>query len=270
MNSTNIIIKTQIPFLDSGEHNHPVIIIMAGGLGTRMNSNVPKVLHCLGDKPLLLHVINNARKLCPTNILVVVGKYEKMIHDVMMTYTTLDDIEFIQQPIAQGTGHAIQCCLPYFESNPSLMSSNVLILSGDVPLLSADSMKKMVETTKSVKIMTTVFKDPHGYGRIVKDSKGYFEKIVEEKDCNLDQREIRRVNCGIYSFKVNILCKYLPHLRNDNSQGEYYLTDIVEMICGGEDVKAGMFNMPRDNHYEVVGVNTIAQLCELEQIYLAP
>ena len=236
-----------------------VVIIMAGGLGKRMKSALPKVLHVILDKPMLVHVVERALELNPTKILVIVGKYLPVIAETLKNYDLLKYVDFINQPVALGTGHAIQCCRDELDND-----ANVLILSGDVPLIKTDTLHEMMDDLKYARIMTTVLEDPHGYGRII-EKEGVFEKIVEEKDCNDDERKCQKTNAGIYAFDSQILYKYLPYISNDNTQEEYYLTDIVEIIKQHECVSIDLYDMPIDKQIELTGVNTKEQLEELNK-----
>ena len=238
-----------------------VVVIMAGGLGKRMNSDIPKVLHKVNDKPMLVHVIESALAIQPIKIYIVVGKYAPIIKDTLYYYDLLDYIEFIKQEEALGTGHAIQCCRPYLYQHEY---SNTIILSGDVPLITTKTIRHMIRDLDYGRILTTILNDPTGYGRII-EKEGKFEKIVEEKDCNDLERKCQKINAGIYSFDTITLCKYLPLLSNDNAQGEYYLTDIVEIIKTKEDVEIELYEMPVEKQIELTGVNTKEQLEELNK-----
>ena len=234
-----------------------VVIIMAGGLGKRMQSTLPKVLHEILGKPMLVHVVERALELNPTKIYVVVGKYLPIIAETLSNYDLIKYVDFINQSVALGTGHAIQCCRDQLNND-----ANVLILSGDVPLIKTDTLKKMMDELKYARIMTTTMDDPHGYGRIIENG-GIFEKIVEEKDCNDEERKCQKTNAGIYAFASQMLYKYLPYISNDNAQEEYYLTDIVEIIKQHEGVSIDLYDMPVSNQIELTGVNTKEQLEEL-------
>ena len=240
-----------------------VVVILAGGLGKRMNSDIPKVLHKVNDKPMLVHVIESALAIQPIKIYIVVGKYAPIIKDTLYYYDLLDYIEFIKQEQALGTGHAIQCCRPYLYQHEY---SNTIILSGDVPLITTDTIKHMIRNLEYGRILVTYMEDPTGYGRVIVNSKGKFEKIIEEKDCNDLERKCQKINAGIYSFDTITLCKYLPLLSNSNAQGEYYLTDIVEIIKNKEEVDIEMYEMPKEKQIELTGVNTEQQLMELNNL----
>ncbi len=238
-----------------------VIIIMAGGLGKRMNSDLPKVLHKINGKPLLLNVVQEAMLLNPIKILIVVGKYKNIIETTLREYISLDKIEFIIQPEALGTGHAIQCCR---DELLKYNDANVAILSGDTPLLKSTTIRDIMHDFHKVKIVTTMMNNPHGYGRII-ETDGVFDKIVEEKDSSLEEKLVKKVNCGVYAFESAVLCKYLPLLQNKNAQNEYYLTDIIELIKNGEQIKIDLYNIREDKQIEIMGVNTIEQLTALEE-----
>ena len=238
-----------------------VIIIMAGGLGKRMNSDLPKVLHKINGKPLLLNVVQEAMLLNPIKILIVVGKYKTIIETTLREYISLDKIEFIIQHEALGTGHAIQCCR---DKLLKYNDANVAILSGDTPLLKSTTIRNIMQDFHKVKIVTTIMNNPHGYGRII-ETDGVFNKIVEEKDCSLEEKLVKKVNCGVYAFESAVLCKYLPLLQNNNAQNEYYLTDIIELIKNGEQIKIDLYDIREDKQIEIMGVNTIEQLTALEE-----
>lgn len=245
------------------EKNDLNVIIMAGGLGKRMESTIPKVLHNILNKPMIVHVIEESIKLNPNKIIIVVGKYRAIIDKTIRDYIDLDNlpISFVNQPEALGTGHAIQCCLNELKTD---LCQRTLILSGDVPLLKFETMYELIQNTNKVKIMTTELENSTGYGRII-ESNSEFLKIKEEKDCLPEEKLIKKINCGIYSFNTEILCKYLPYLNNNNSQNEYYLTDIIEIIKTNENIKVDMFNIPKNKHHEIMGINTKEQLLELEK-----
>lgn len=241
-----------------------IVLIMAGGMGKRMNSELPKVLHPICGKPMLVHIIEQALILSPIKIGIIVGKYKKIIKETLLKYISLNRIDFIIQTEALGTGHAVQCCMSELTN---YKNSNVLILSGDVPMLKSETMLEMVSKLNKVKIMATDFENPSGYGRII-EKNSVFEKIIEEKDCDENQKKIKKVNCGIYAFNSDILCKYLMDIKNNNSQREFYLTDIIEIIKTNEKIDVDVFNISPLKHHEITGINTIEQLMELEKLMM--
>ena len=175
-----------------------IVIIMAGGLGKRMRSTLPKVLHHVKRKPMLVHVIEQSLELNPFKICVVVGKYQSVIKSTLQMFNVLDKVEFIQQKEALGTGHAIQCCRPTLLDCAA--SLPVLILSGDVPLIKSETLREMVYQFRGAKVLTSEVDNPHGYGRII-EKNGQLIKIIEEKDCNEEERLVKKTNSGIYAFQ---------------------------------------------------------------------
>lgn len=242
-----------------------VVIIMAGGAGKRMNSQLPKVLHNVANKPMLVHVIETSMKLTPRKILVVVGEYKPIISETLKKYDVLQYVEFVHQERPQGTGHAVQCCREHLNVD----NTKVLILSGDVPLIKQNTLEKMVVDMKVARIMTTEMEEPSGYGRVI-EKDGMFDKIVEEKDCNDEQRSCKKINAGIYCFDAHALYNYLPLLQNENAQKEYYLTDIVQLIKCGEKVVIEKHNISQHDQMEIMGVNDQNQLQELNRIIKSP
>jgi UDP-N-acetylglucosamine diphosphorylase/glucosamine-1-phosphate N-acetyltransferase len=232
-----------------------VVIIMAGGLGTRMESNLPKVIHKLAGIPMINHILRNLQKLATTiNLKQILIEDDLVMSNINITY--------VNQAEALGTGHAIQCCISELKNYPD---SNTLILSGDVPMFSTDSMFHLVNNLDKARIIITTNEDPTGYGRIIiKDGK--FQRIVEHNDCTPEQLNILKVNCGIYAFNTEILYRWLPFINNNNKKHEYYLTDIVEIIKTKENVDIELYDLPHEKMVEVIGVNTITQLNELESL----
>ena len=238
-----------------------IIIIMAGGLGKRMQSDLPKVLHKINGIPMLARVIEQANLINPKKIIIVVGKYRDVIEKTLSNYISLENVQFIIQPTALGTGHAIQCCRDELLKHHD---TNVVILSGDTPLIKSQTIKELLTDFQHVKLVTTSMENPFGYGRIV-ERNNIFERITEEKDCTQTEQLIKKVNCGIYAFDLYLLCKYLPLLTTSNSQQEYYLTDMIELIQKGEQIRVDLIDIPKDRQLEIMGVNTPEQLKELEQ-----
>ena len=171
-------------------------------------------------------------------------------------------MQYVEQIEPMGTGHAIQCCRSELLKHQNM---NVLILSGDVPLISSLLMLKMVKNLNTIRIAVTCLENSNGYGRIVEQD-GKFDKIVEENDCDTVQKTIQKVNCGLYAVDCNTLCRYLPYLKNNNSQNEYYLTDIIEIIKTQEKLDIEMYEINKETQYNIMGVNTPEQLKELEKI----
>jgi UDP-N-acetylglucosamine diphosphorylase/glucosamine-1-phosphate N-acetyltransferase len=244
-----------------------LISIMAGGLGKRMESNIPKVLHKLGNYPLIIHIINTCLKLKPKKILIIVGKYKDIIEREILQYIDESNIEnyieYVIQKEALGTGDAIKSCIHIYKNN---INCTNLILSGDVPLINEGSLKKLIKISKESGILINELENPKGYGRIIMNNKDFI-KIVEEKDCNDEERKINIVNSGIYCISCELLVKYLPLISNNNKQNEYYLTDILEIIKNNENSKINLMLLEKNRNYEVLGINNKQQLEELEIIY---
>ena len=258
---------------NKGNMNNVISIIMAGGMGKRMGSTLPKVLHHIGGIPMINRIILNIKQLSTLvnlkEIIVVVGKYKDQIKEAIEELTDLPNIVYVTQEVPQGTGHAIMCCKEELSKYPDYQ---VLILSGDVPMLSFTTMFYLISrehnnnnnnNNDNVKLITADISPPDGYGRVaMKDGK--FDKIVEHKDCNEEELRITQINAGIYCIKSDLLCKYLPYIKNNNNQGEYYLTDIIEIIKREEQIDVGILEIEKDKTVEIVGINTLEQLCELE------
>ena len=233
-----------------------MIIILAAGKGTRMSSDLPKVLHLLNNKPLLAHVINTSNMIKPKQIIVVVGYKKEMI---IKSFES-KDIIFVEQKKQQGTADAIKYCLPNIEE----FNGNVLILSGDVPMITSRTLKKLIDTHNSsdalVSLISANLDDPTGYGRIIRNNKNQLIKIIEHKDATDDEKQINEINSGIYIFNSKILKTLIPMIDNDNAQNEYYLTDIFNFI---KEEKTSIHQIKDSN--EIAGINTVEQLQQLEK-----
>ena len=231
------------------------IVILAAGQGKRMHSNLPKVLHPLAGKALVLHVIDTARSLAPQKLCVVYG------HGGEAVRRTLDapDLAWALQEPQLGTGHAVQQALPHLSAE-----GTTLILYGDVPLIRAETLKKLVHAAPdALAILTVELADPSGYGRIVRDDAGCVLRIVEQKDSTAEERRIGEINTGIMAMPSALLEQWLGRLSNDNSQQEYYLTDIVSMAV---DAGLPIRTVSPTDEWEVLGVNSKVQLAQLERI----
>ena len=232
------------------------VVILAAGMGKRMQSALPKVLHPLAGKPLLAHVIDTARTLAPTRLCVVYGHGG----DVVPVALKADDTTFAKQEPQLGTGHAVMQAIPQLDETVP-----TLVLYGDVPLTTADTLKRLLESAGSDKlaILTVVLADATGYGRIVREH-GEIVRIVEQKDASAAERAINEVNSGILVAPTAALKRWLATLSNDNAQGEYYLTDIVaRAVAEGMPVRSAQPVAV----WETLGVNSKVQLAELERIH---
>jgi bifunctional UDP-N-acetylglucosamine pyrophosphorylase/glucosamine-1-phosphate N-acetyltransferase len=232
------------------------VVILAAGQGKRMHSDLPKVLHPLGGKPLLSHVLDAARSLVPARVCVVIGHGGERVREAIQSER---DIAWAVQDKQVGTGHAVMQALPHLEPQ-----GTVLVLYGDVPLIAPSTLKALIDAARggALGLLTLDLHNPRGYGRIVRDAGGRVRRIVEEKDASADERRITEVNTGILAVARERLDAWLPRLRNDNAQGEYYLTDVIAMaVAEGLEVAV---RQPHDA-YECLGVNSKTELALLER-----
>jgi len=234
------------------------VVILAAGKGTRMRSKLPKVLHKIAQKPLVEHVIETAQQLDPTKIIVVYGHGGDILPKTLCEL----DVTWVEQTEQLGTGHAVEQALPYCDSDAS-----ILVLYGDVPLTQLQTLEGLVKITLesgNVGLLTAVLDDPSGYGRIVRDSFGKVERIVEQKDASSIELQITETNTGIVSARKKDLNKWLTKLENNNAQGEFYLTDIIELAVADnlEVVTSNAAHL-----WEVAGINNKIQLADLERKY---
>ena len=233
------------------------VCILAAGQGKRMNSDLPKVLHTLADKPLVGHVIDTAREISSQDPIVVYGYGGSLLPEAFQR----DSIVWVEQREQLGTGHAVGQALTHVPSNTIF-----LILYGDVPLVRSSTLLKLVGAAESTGfgLLTAVFEDPHGYGRIVRNSDGEIIRVVEEKDASPDERAVTEINTGIMAIKSDYLHRWIPSLSNKNAQGEYYLTDCVAVaVAEGIEIAS----ISASSVTEVTGVNDRAELAALERQY---
>jgi bifunctional UDP-N-acetylglucosamine pyrophosphorylase/glucosamine-1-phosphate N-acetyltransferase len=236
------------------------VVILAAGMGKRMQSALPKVLHPLAGKPLLQHVIDTARLLRPSKLCVIYGHGGAAVPEMVAGLATDGEAPIdtaLQQP-QLGTGHAVMQAVPQLDEN-----APTLVLYGDVPLTTGDSLRRLVEAagTDKLGILTVEQANPFGLGRIVREN-GRIVRIVEEKDASETERAIREINSGILVVPTRHLKRWLAALSNNNAQGEYYLTDIVaQAVADGVEVVSAS----PAGEWEVAGVNSKVQLAELER-----
>lgn len=236
------------------------IVILAAGQGKRMNSALPKVLHPISTKPMLQHVIEAAKLLKPSKLIVVYGHGGDQVQAAMNNANVDDALIWAHQDKQLGTGHALKCALPYLDQ-----TGVTLVLYGDVPLIGVTTLEQMLaKYQQNLVILTDEIDQPYGYGRIVRNEVGQIVRVVEEKDANASERAIREINTGFYLLPNQHLAAWLEQLSNDNSQGEYYLTDVVE-LAQRQNVAIDYVLAP--HHYEVLGVNNKLQLEQLERFY---
>jgi bifunctional N-acetylglucosamine-1-phosphate-uridyltransferase/glucosamine-1-phosphate-acetyltransferase GlmU-like protein len=241
-----------------------ITIIMAGGLGSRMKSLLPKVLHIINDYPMIYYVIQNALTLGSSKILIVVGKYKSIIKEYIDKYFPRNNkIEYITQESPNGTGHAIQCCVYYLITANVNPADNILILSGDVPLITVETLQKLLYKPNTLLITKT--DTPFGNGRIIFDDNNKIMKIIEEKDCTEKERQIQYINCGIYNITVQTLLDTVPYIQNLNKASEYYLTDFVDLAVS-KNVDLHYYELPKEEIYQVININTIEELVQANEI----
>lgn len=232
------------------------VVILAAGQGKRMKSGLPKVLQPLAGRPLLKHVIDVAQSLGPADVHVVYGHGGERVREVLKD----ERVSWVLQAEQLGTGHAVMQVLPELSDDHL-----ALVLYGDVPLIQRSTLEELVQLSGagSMSLLTMMVEKPDGYGRIVRDAHGQVQKIVEQKDAPPAQLAIRECNTGILAVPAKLLRRWLGRLKNDNAQGEYYLTDIVAMAAT-ENVKVNPLVAPTSA--EVMGVNDKVQLAEVESL----
>lgn len=233
------------------------IVILAAGKGTRMKSDLPKVLHPLAGRPLIAHVLAAADQLGPQSICVIYGHGGETLPQALGR----PDLAWARQEPQLGTGHAVQQAVPHLDK-----SALCLILYGDVPLTRPETLQEMTLIARdgAIALLTVQLDNPSGYGRIVRNARGQVERIVEQKDATPEELQIKEVNTGILCLPAGKLAGWLSRLDNKNAQGEYYLTDVIGMAAAeGERV----IPCHPAAEWEVLGINSRAQLAELERLH---
>jgi bifunctional UDP-N-acetylglucosamine pyrophosphorylase/glucosamine-1-phosphate N-acetyltransferase/UDP-N-acetylglucosamine pyrophosphorylase len=241
-------------------YNDLAVIILAAGKGTRMKSDIAKVLHKVAGKSMIVHVIECALKIVRDNVHVVVGHQGRKVEHEVNQYFKVD---FAVQEKLLGTGDAVKSAIPGLK--PEI--KDVLVLCGDVPLIQADTLRNLVEGHKKnqakLSVLATDVDDPRGYGRIVLDKDNHMLCIKEEADANKNEKKIKKVNTGIYCFDKKLLISVINEIKPDNKQKEYYLTDVVE-IAQKRHEKIAVITM--DDPRQVTGVNTPEELDKAEHL----
>ncbi len=234
------------------------VIILAAGQGTRMKSPKAKVLHEILGKPMVMYVVETAQKIAGQNVVLVIGSQAEKVRSVVSDNT---DVIFAVQEEQLGTGHAVSCALPYLPDN----TKEVIILCGDVPLITDGTLMRFfedhVKAKRDISLLAVELDNPEGYGRILFDENRRLLGIAEEGDASAEQKRIKTINTGIYCVKKAFLLDSLKQVKSENVQGEFYLTDIVEIGYRKGRV-AGV--MVGDNWEETVGVNTPQDLVQAE------
>ena len=231
-------------------------LILAAGKGTRMKSKLPKVLHKVGGKPMLQYVIEAAKKIGSSREVVVIGSGAELVEQ------TISGVEFVLQAEQLGTGHAVLSAKKNFAES----KGTVLILCGDTPLLTSKLLKDFTDAHEksncAATVLTAEMPDATGYGRVIREEDGSFKKIVEDKDANAEEKKIREVNAGVYCFDVQKLFSALDKVGNDNSQGEYYLPDVLTILKdAGEQIGA----FTAEYAIETLGINDRVQLAAADR-----
>jgi UDP-N-acetylglucosamine diphosphorylase/glucosamine-1-phosphate N-acetyltransferase len=237
------------------------VVILAAGKGKRMKSDLPKVLHKMGGKPMVEYVIGTAGALEAERIILVVGHKWEQTQELIARYK----VEFVVQKEQLGTGHAVlqtQKILSDFEGD-------VLIIYGDVPLLTQNTLNKLVQEHREKRVaatvLTAILENPSAYGRIIRDGNGMVQEIVEAKDASADQKKVKEINTGIYCFDKEALFSVLDKITNHNQQGEYYLTDAIKLL---RERNLPIWGMVTADPAETLGINSPEELQEVERLLL--
>ncbi len=250
----------------SSPHEHPIVdaVILAAGKGTRMQSDLPKVMHEVADRPMLHWVIDACREVGARRIVVVVGHRAELVKESLAEAT---DIEFAMQSEQLGTGHAVDQARSAFADSGG---HDVLVLCGDGPLIRSETLHTLLETHRetdaAATLATAVIEDSTGYGRIVRDADGDFARIVEQKDASEAEQAIREVNPSYYCFKAGPLFERLSRTDNDNANGEYYITDVFGLARDDGDRVAVVDAVPAE---DILSINDPGQLAEVDGILRA-
>ncbi|HET9234119.1 MAG TPA: NTP transferase domain-containing protein [Candidatus Eisenbacteria bacterium] len=234
-----------------------VAVILAAGKGTRMKTDRAKVLAPLAGRPLLFYVLDAVEAVPFDRLIAVVGHQADRVREAVAGR----NVECVLQEPQLGTGHAVLCAAPLLAG----VEGSIAVLAGDAPLIRAETLRALLEhherARAAVTLLSAVLEDPSGYGRVVRKD-GRVVAIVEHKDASREERRIQEINSSIYAFDASFLLRGLPALRNENRQGEYYLTDLVQMAFAEG---RGVEGLPVADPLEVAGVNTVEQLEEAER-----
>ena len=239
--------------------NGLVTLIMAGGKGTRMKSDIAKVLHPLCGRPMIHFTVETAQALGSERIIVIVGHQAEAVTDELEGYP----VEIVEQREQLGTGHAVMQAQPLLKD----FSGTLLVLAGDTPLIQEGTLRKLCDShlqqKAAVTILTAIMEDPFGLGRIVRDKNDQVIRIVEEKDATAEEREIKEINSSIYCFDSPLMFDALMKIKPDNKQGELYLTDTIAILREAGGWVAGAI---ADNADDTIGINTVEHLAQADRI----
>ena len=233
-------------------------LVLAAGQGKRIKSDLPKVLHKVCGKEMVKHVIDSVRNAGINDVNLIIGKGAELVKE----RTSDKNVSYSLQAEQLGTGHAVKCAKEFLNDKKGV----VAVFAGDTPLIKTSTIEKLfaehIDNGNSATILTSLVEDPTGYGRIVRDENGEVLKIVEHKDCNEEELNINEMNTAIYCFDIELLVEALDKINNNNNQGEYYLTDVIE-ILKEDNKKVGAVVTEFE---ETIGVNSRVQLAEAEEI----
>lgn len=238
------------------------VIVLAAGVGRRMKSSLPKVLHQVAGRPILFYPLEVVEGLGVERVIVVVGHKRDKLMEVLQRAST-PGMVFVEQEPQLGTGHAVMCA----EESLKGWGGDILILSGDVPFIKGETLSRLIEAHRigdtTISFLTTILDNPSGYGRVVRGPEGAVLRVVEERDATSTELAIKEINTGIYCVKAPFLFSTLKEIRVDNAQGEYYLPDLIGMARGqGLEVSAIMYPHPQ----EVMGINNRVELAEANRL----
>ena len=240
--------------------NKVAVIILAAGMGTRMKSDKAKVLHEIQGRPMILYVVETAKKIAGDNVIVVIGNQAEEVRAIV---SDTAELLFAYQEHQLGTGHAVLCALPQIPEH----CDHVIILCGDVPLIQPETIAALVkdhlEARRDVSLLAVEMDNPFGYGRILIDDNRQISAIIEEADANAEQKLIKLINSGIYCIDKAFLSEALPKIRADNAQGELYLTDIMSV---GYHEKRNMGVVVGTNCLQIIGINTCQDLAAVDAV----
>jgi bifunctional UDP-N-acetylglucosamine pyrophosphorylase / glucosamine-1-phosphate N-acetyltransferase len=236
------------------------VIIMAAGKGKRMLSKTPKVLHKLLEEPMIYYVLESVRKIGPDKIFVITGHQSEKVEGYIKD--SFPEVSLVFQERQLGTADAVRCCMDYLDMG----AKSTLVLSGDIPLISAGTLGSLIsfhnQEDADLSLVSAKLEDPFGYGRILRDAGGNLLKVIEEADASDEQKDIKEINTSIYCFRTALLSEYISRIKPDNTQNEYYLTDIVEHFVKGQK-KASIFMI--EDSLEISGINDRYQLNKAEK-----
>lgn len=253
------LVKVQSLNYNPGTMKNVSAVILAAGKGVRMQSDLPKVFHKLAGKPLLQHVIETVQSLGIKDIYVVVGYKKELIIDYFKNW----QVTFVSQDEQLGTGHAVRMVEPHLKE----FSGTVLVLAGDVPLLSVQTLQKLIDFhvlhKASATDLTAELPDAGNYGRIIRDKDGHIVRIVEKKDASSDELKIKEINTGTFCFNAKDLFNALSLVRAENVQKEYYLTDTIEIL---KRKSRPVYAYLTPDHKKTLGINTKEELAALEAL----